>query len=158
MVRPMQDIAFTICYIVFGLRSYYYWQQSEENINLNDDVYYNNNNENISYFNSTSSNIGETFVNVADANVPAMERNWIVHTAILPACMISPLWWRFLQTIRQSYDTECRWPYLGNAFKYFIAAQVAMVGVYHPIMKHHPIWIISFVIATLYQVRTPTSL
>lgn len=94
-----------------------------------------------------------TFLEAADASVPAMERSWLLHTAILPACMISPLWWRFLQNMRQTYDNKQRWPYLGNALKYFVAAQVAMVGVYQPNMQQSYIWLTSFVLATLYQVR-----
>jgi hypothetical protein len=148
----LQDIAFTLCYLLFGLRGY--WS----------DYHYNNESMNFTHIigSSSSSNssnetttfegIGHLFVQTADANVPSMERSWIVHTMILPACMISPLWWRFLQTTRQSYDTEQRWPYLGNAFKYFLAAQVAMLGVYHPSLRQSSIWVGSFIIATVYQV------
>ncbi len=96
------------------------------------------------------------FVDAADANVPAMEQSWIVHTVVLPACMISPLWWRFLQNMRQVNDSQQRWPYLGNALKYFCAASVAMTGVYHPrlVNQSSPVWLTCFVVATLYQVST----
>jgi EXS family len=152
MVRPMQDIAFTVCYILFGLRGWWsdhYFESTDitavttasVNSGVND------------WTNSTALNdLSHSFLDAADARVPAMERSWILHTAILPACMISPLWWRFLQTMRQCYDTKQRWPYLGNSFKYFFAAQVAMLGVYHPGFQHSPSWILSFVAATLYQV------
>lgn len=146
-VRPLQDIAFTIMYVLFGISgwwssSYYDMPESSQTarqfitLEQSDAM-------------TSSSN---TFVDIADANVPAMERSWILHTVVLPACMVSPLWYRFLQTLRQVHDTKTRWPYLGNSFKYFFAAQVAMVGVYHPNMKQNPVWLLSFVVATLYQI------
>ena len=160
MVRPMQDIAFTMCYILFGLRGYWsdhqhdYYEYMQHASAANTDAA----SLHIPTFLSSSSNItasfGNDWVQSADAYVPSMERSWIVHTAILPACMISPLWWRFLQTIRQSYEYEQRWPYLGNSMKYFFAAQVAMLGVYHPSLRQSSVWIFSFVLATLYQVST----
>jgi len=85
-----------------------------------------------------------------NAELP-LEANWLLHTCVLPACMVSPLWWRFLQNLRQSYDNKQRWPYLGNAFKYFIAAQVSMLGLFDPSKKNNAIWILGFVFATLYQ-------
>ena len=157
MVRPMQDIAFTICYLLFGLRGYWsdhqndYYEYMQQASTTPDAT-----SMTIPNILSSGSNIttsfGNAWVQSADAYVPSMERSWIVHTAILPACMISPLWWRFLQTIRQSYDDEQRWPYLGNSMKYFFAAQVAMLGVYHPSVRQSTVWICSFVLATLYQV------
>jgi hypothetical protein len=66
--------------------------------------------------------------------------------------MVSPLWWRFLQNLRQSYEAKQRWPYLGNALKYFVAAEVALFGVFDPSKKQTYLWLSSFVIATLYQV------
>ena len=81
-----------------------------------------------------------------------VERSWVVHTVILPACVVSPLWWRFLQNLRQSYDNRCRWPYLGNALKYFLAAEVALFGLFEPDAKQNVLWIGCFVGATLYQV------
>ena len=81
-----------------------------------------------------------------------VERSWVVHTVILPACVVSPLWWRFLQNLRQSYDNKARWPYLGNALKYFLAAEVALFGLFEPDAKQNVLWISCFVCATLYQV------
>jgi len=81
-----------------------------------------------------------------------VERSWIVHTVILPACVVSPLWWRFLQNLRQSYDSKARWPYLGNALKYFLAAEVALFGLFEPDAKQNVLWIGCFVCATLYQI------
>lgn len=86
-----------------------------------------------------------------DVQLP-LEANWLLHTCVLPACMVSPLWWRFLQNLRQVYDNKQRWPYLGNAFKYFIAAQVSMTGLFDPSKKNNAIWILCFVFATLYQI------
>lgn len=125
-VRPLQDISFTILYILFGLRS---WYSSH-------------------YFTQDFA----TFIDHADASVPVMERSWLLHTIALPMCMVSPLWYRFLQNLRQTRDYRRRWPYLGNALKYFVAAQVAMFGVFQPAHKKTALWLTSFVLATLYQV------
>ena len=85
------------------------------------------------------------------ADLP-LEKSWMLHTVVLPMCMVSPLWWRFLQNLRQSYDAKKRWPYLGNALKYFVAAEVAMFGVFNPAHKQTILWLSCFVLATLYQV------
>lgn len=89
--------------------------------------------------------------NLDEAATP-VERSWILRTAILPACMVSPLWWRYLQNLRQSYDNKQRWPYLGNALKYLVAAEIAMFGVFDPMKKQNRVWLGCFVCATLYQV------
>ena len=94
----------------------------------------------------------QSYNNTVLEDVPAIERSWILHTIILPACTLSPLWWRFLQNLRQCYDTKRRWPYLGNAFKYMLAAEVAIFGMFDPSLKKNWIWIICFGGATLYQV------
>jgi hypothetical protein len=86
-----------------------------------------------------------------DADLP-LESSWLLHTCVLPMCMVSPLWWRFLQNLRQSYEAKKRWPYLGNALKYFVAAEVAMFGVFDPSRKQTVLWLSCFVMATLYQV------
>jgi hypothetical protein len=86
------------------------------------------------------------------ADVPPIERSWFLHTFILPACTLSPLWWRFLQNLRQCFDTKHRWPYLGNALKYMLAAEVAIFGMFDPSLKNHPVWVCCFFVATLYQV------
>lgn len=85
------------------------------------------------------------------ADLP-LESNWILHTMILPMCMVSPLWWRFLQNLQQTYEYKSRWPYLGNALKYFIAAEVAVFGVYMQSRKQSFLWLSAFVVATLYQI------
>jgi hypothetical protein len=81
-----------------------------------------------------------------------LESNWILHTVIFPMCMVSPLWWRFMQNLRQAYDHKKRWPYLGNALKYFVAAEVAMFGAFNPSRKQTFLWLSCFVMATLYQI------
>ena len=86
-----------------------------------------------------------------DADRP-LERSWLLHKVVLPACMVSPLWWRFCQNLRQAYDHRKRWPYIGNALKYLIAAEVALFGVFNPNTKQHIFWIFAFTCATLYQV------
>lgn len=83
-------------------------------------------------------------------NAP-MEKSWLLHTVVLPACAVSPLWWRFCQCLRQCHDTKKRWPYLGNATKYFLAAQVVMFGVFDPQKTGSTVWILAFVFTTLYQ-------
>ena len=139
-VRPMQDIAFTVVYLLFGLRGW--WSQSYSNQGGGDD----------GQQHQQPSSSSSSFVDQANILVPAMERSWILHTVVLPMCMLSPLWWRFCQNLRQCYDYRQRWPYLGNAFKYFLAASVAVVGLFHPSCKQSALWLSSFVIATLYQV------
>jgi hypothetical protein len=89
--------------------------------------------------------------NLDAADLP-LETNWLLHTVILPMCMISPLWWRFCQNLRQTWEYKKRWPYLGNALKYFIAAEVAVFGVYMQSPRESTIWLTAFVVATLYQV------
>ena len=85
------------------------------------------------------------------ADLP-LEKNWLLHTCILPMCMASPLWWRFLQNLRQCYENKQRWPYLGNALKYFVAAEVAIFGVMDPSRKQSFLWLSCFAGATLYQI------
>ncbi len=85
------------------------------------------------------------------ADLP-LETNWFLHTVIFPMCTVSPLWWRFMQTLRQTYEHKKRWPYLGNALKYFVAAEVAMFGVFNPSKKQSFLWLSCFVMATMYQI------
>ena len=126
-VRPLQDLAYTVVFLFLGLQS---WWDSQ------------------AYNNSTTAT-EEGGISMDD--VP-LERSWLLHTFILPACTLSPLWWRFLQNLRQCFDSKQRWPYLGNAFKYMLAAEVAIFGMFDPSVKKHPVWITCFFVATLYQV------
>ena len=134
-VRPLQDLAYTLVFLVVGLQS---WWVTQSNNNINDNT--------TTTFNTT---IDPSIIK--DDDVP-LERSWLLHTLILPACTLSPLWWRFLQNLRQCFDTKHRWPYLGNAFKYMLAAEVAIFGMFDPSVKRHPVWILCFFGATLYQV------
>ena len=115
-VRPMQDVAFTIFYVLSGLQGW--WSEAYD----------------------------------LDNAAHPVERSWIVRTVVLPLCMVSPLWWRFNQNLRQVWDAKKRWPYLGNAFKYLAAAQVAMFGVFDPTRRTSPVWLVCAIAATLYQV------
>jgi len=81
-----------------------------------------------------------------------IDSSTILYAFVLPACAVTPLWLRFLQCLRQSHDLRKRWPYLGNAFKYFVAAEVALFGLFVPNNKDKFIWRLCFVIATLYQI------
>lgn len=81
-----------------------------------------------------------------------LERSWILHNVILPSCALLPLWWKFLQTLRQSYDTQKRWPHFGNSFKYLSAAMVILYGMTHPEDRRSSWWLVAFVLATAYQV------
>lgn len=92
-----------------------------------------------------------TSYDLDDADRP-LERSWLLHTIVLPACMASPLWWRFCQNLRQSYDHRQRWPFLGNALKYLIAAEVALFGVFNPHHQKRAMWLLAFTGATLYQI------
>jgi hypothetical protein len=81
-----------------------------------------------------------------------LERSWLLHNVILPSCALLPLWWKFLQTLRQSYDTKKRWPHFGNSFKYLSAAMVILYGMTHPEDRRSSWWLVAFVLATAYQV------
>lgn len=82
----------------------------------------------------------------------ATTSSWVLHTIVLPGCTLSPLWWRFLQNLRQCYDAKCRWPYLGNATKYLLAAEVSTFAMFDPSIRQHPVWIIFYLFTTLYQI------
>jgi hypothetical protein len=156
-VRPLQDVAFTLCYIVTGLQGY--WSAGHEG--LFDSL---ENNPHNLLNDDDNLNSAETMTTAAATTeeaqarhsfpipLPPLETSWWLHTILLPMCMVSPLWWRFLQNLRQSHDTRKRWPYLGNAFKYLLAAEVAMFGVFDPSKQQTYLWLTWFVIATIYQI------
>lgn len=81
-----------------------------------------------------------------------LESSWVLHTVILPSCALLPLWWRFLQSLRESYDCKQRWPYLGNAFKFLSAASVIMYGMTHPEERNSITWMLIFFINVVYQI------
>lgn len=81
-------------------------------------------------------------------------------SVVIPLAHSLPLWFRFMQTIKQYRDTRSRWPYLGNAFKYAFAQSVILFGVFKPHLKtlgaerisvYQVIWILTFVCSTLYS-------
>jgi len=75
-----------------------------------------------------------------------------LHGWILPLVAMLPLWFRFLQTLRQAYDTGKRWPYLGNAFKYLTAGLVVLYGMTHSTGDRGVGWMVSFTAATIFQI------
>ena len=81
-----------------------------------------------------------------------LERSWVLHNVILPCCALLPLWWKFLQTLRQAYDANKRWPYLGDSFKYMSAAVIILYGMTHPEGRRSAWWIVSFALSVLYQI------
>lgn len=140
-VRPMQDIIFTLVYLLYGLQGW--WSSQSYDSALRDE---DEDDESLIRIEQLQDTLDPTIL------LPALEKSWILHTILLPACVIGPLWWRFLQNLRQVKDEKRRWPYLGNAFKYFLAAQVAVTGVYLPEWQQSPVWLTAFVVATLYQI------
>jgi hypothetical protein len=98
LVRPLQDAVFTLVYLLCGLRGWWIYNKIPDAVQTEL---------------LTSS---------------AMESSWMIHTFLLPACTITPLWWRYVQTLRQVYQYRSRWPFLGNSGKYFCAAQIAILG------------------------------
>ena len=81
-----------------------------------------------------------------------LKNSWVLHNFALPACAVLPLWWKFLQTLRQAKDSGQHWPHLGNAFKYLTAALVVFYAMAHPEGRRGKIWIASFLGAMLYQI------
>jgi hypothetical protein len=81
-----------------------------------------------------------------------LESSWILHNVVLPSCALLPLWWKFLQTLREAYDTGKRWPALGNAFKYLTASLVILYGMTHPEDRRSPWWLVSFALTCIYQI------
>ena len=142
MVRPMQDMTYTCFYLLSGLNGWW--------------VYHHRTNSDT--FHVVSSIIFTPAASPTtleeDVVLQPVEHSWLLHTIILPACMVSPLWWRYCQTLKQCYDTKKRWPYLGNSFKYFLAAQVAIFGVFFDPNKkdHFYAWLFFYIVATLYQI------
>lgn len=81
-----------------------------------------------------------------------LEKSWLLHNVILPSCALLPLWWKFLQTLRQAYDADKRWPFLGDSFKYLSAAMIIIYGMTHPEDRRSSWWLICFVLAVMYQI------
>jgi hypothetical protein len=85
-----------------------------------------------------------------------LEKSWLLHNIVLPSCALLPLWWKFLQTLRQSYDANQRWPYLGDSLKYLSAAMVIVYGMTHPEDRRSPYWLVCFVLTVIYQIAWDT--
>ena len=85
-----------------------------------------------------------------------LERSWFLHNVILPSCALLPLWWKFLQTLRQSYDANKRWPYFGDSFKYLSAAMVIVYGMTHPEDRRSSWWLLCFILTVIYQIAWDT--
>lgn len=81
-----------------------------------------------------------------------LKNSWVLHNFALPACAVLPLWWKFLQTLRQAKDSGQHWPHLGNAFKYLTAALVIFYAMANPEGRRGKIWIASFLGAMFYQI------
>lgn len=81
-----------------------------------------------------------------------LEDSWFLHNVILPSLAILPLWLKYLQTLRQAYDNNKRWPYQANSLKYLSATLVIIYGVTHPDKRNHPFWIASFALTVVYQI------
>ena len=80
-----------------------------------------------------------------------LEHNFVLHNIVLPTCAVLPLVCRFLQTLRQAYDEQRRWPHLGNAFKYFTASMVIFYGITHSEEDRSPLWKYCFAMCLIYQ-------
>lgn len=87
-----------------------------------------------------------------EATGSKLEKNFILHDVVLPVCAVLPLLCRFLQTLRQAYDEQRRWPHLGNAFKYLTASMVIFYAMTHSEEERSGIWIYSFVMCLMYQI------
>jgi len=76
----------------------------------------------------------------------------LVYKTILPIFAMFPLWWKFLQCLRLCYDSNMRWPYLGDAFKYLSAGIVIVYGMTHEEAWRNPFWAVLFLATLLYQI------
>ncbi|CAN0227530.1 unnamed protein product [Ascophyllum nodosum] len=81
----------------------------------------------------------------------AIKRHSMWKFVLVPMITAGPLWWRFQQNLRRSYETSQRWPHLGNALKYATAMSVSLFGMYQPGLHKSWLWMLCFVVATLYQ-------
>lgn len=81
-----------------------------------------------------------------------LEESLLLHNVILPSFAILPLWLKYVQTLRQAYDTNKRWPYQLDSLKYLSATLVVIYGITHPEKRDSPWWILSFLLALLYQI------
>lgn len=81
-----------------------------------------------------------------------LEKSWLLHNVLMPSFAILPLWLKYLQTLRQAYDANTRWPHQANSFKYLTATVVVIYGITHPKKRTSPWWIASFAFCLVYQI------
>lgn len=81
-----------------------------------------------------------------------LQDSWWLHNVLLPSVAILPLWLKYMQTLRQAYDANKRWPYQGNAFKYLLATVVIIYGNTKPEQRSNPLWLAAFFVALIYQI------
>ena len=70
---------------------------------------------------------------------------------LVPFLTLFPLWIRLMQCLRRSVETGKRWPHMANALKYTSAIVVISLGTLRPSVRQNPLWVLGFVLATLYQ-------
>lgn len=81
-----------------------------------------------------------------------LQQNRFLNNVIFPICVIIPLSCKFIQTLRQAYCTQRRWPHLGNAFKYLTASVVVYYAMVNPEGTRSYLWLFAFILAMLYQI------
>ena len=81
-----------------------------------------------------------------------LEDSWLLHNVVLPTFALLPLFLMYLQTLRQAYDANKRWPYQANSIKYLSSTLVIIYGLTHPDRRTSPAWMISFVVVLMYQI------
>lgn len=86
----------------------------------------------------------------------AANNSWI-RLVISPIVCALPLWFRFIQCLRRTYDSGERFPHLANALKYSLAMIVVLLSAFHPFDRHEEgtmlrsAWISIFCISGLYS-------
>jgi hypothetical protein len=81
-----------------------------------------------------------------------LEQSFLLHNVILPSCAILPLWWKYLQTLRQAHDANRRWPYQGNSLKYLTSSLVIIYGITHPEDRRSSWWLCFCFLTLGYQI------
>merc|ERR1711971_26030 len=81
-----------------------------------------------------------------------LAESWWLHNVVLPLFAILPLFLKYLQCLRSAYDTNQRWPYIGNSFKYLSASLVIVYGTTHPDQRKSSTWIMCFIVVLVYQI------
>eukprot|EP00735_Rhodelphis_limneticus_P013844 TRINITY_DN779_c0_g1::TRINITY_DN779_c0_g1_i1::g.18421::m.18421 TRINITY_DN779_c0_g1::TRINITY_DN779_c0_g1_i1::g.18421 ORF type:complete len:669 (+),score=115.52,sp/Q55B06/SPXS1_DICDI/29.11/3e-80,EXS/PF03124.9/1.9e-74,SPX/PF03105.14/1e-12,SPX/PF03105.14/0.00027 TRINITY_DN779_c0_g1_i1:66-2072(+) len=63
------------------------------------------------------------------------EERMVYGKIMVPLMCALPLWFRMMQCFRRYTETQKRWPYLANAFKYAFAHTCVMFGAFHHSFK-----------------------